>query len=471
MKRRLLLSALIFFLLSPVTYAEASNLSVAEIKEKITSVAIEEEVPPEVLKAISFIETDYEHFNEDGEPNISDDGGIGVMQVTPDNIDLEVDEERLKTDIDYNIEIAAKVLKNKRNLSYIPSINDNSSDTLENWYFAVMAYNGLSERNDPNIHPKTAYAEKVFNRIGSSSFLEFSHPYFLFPKFELKYEEDSELIVFADGRDYETNVRTSSRQMYEQGDTVYVDGRDGDVNFRKNAPSDSDPIKVEGNTSWEIISEPIESSSLYNDFVYYKVSNGTQEGYITSAYLSDQPIEYTRFSDIHIYEDEIYYLTKFNIINGYQEDGTFKPKDYVTRLQAVHMVLRELGIDYENTDAPDPGFEDITSTTYGYDAIAEAVRLGFINGQDDGRVFNRAGNLTRSQMAKIMVKAYELEGDTDKEFNDIDIMHPETQGYINTLAANEITTGYLDGSFKPNDPIKREHFALFLYRYLTEVES
>ncbi|WP_163539698.1 lytic transglycosylase domain-containing protein [Gracilibacillus sp. YIM 98692] len=96
MKWQLLFSALIFFLLSPVTYAEASNLSVAEIKEKITSVAIEEEVPPEILKAIAFIETDYEHFNEDGEPNISDDGVIGVMQVTPDNIDLEVDEDRLE---------------------------------------------------------------------------------------------------------------------------------------------------------------------------------------------------------------------------------------------------------------------------------------------------------------------------------------------------------------------------------------
>jgi serine protease Do len=39
---------------------------------------------------------------------------------------------------------------------------------------------------------------------------------------------------------------------------------------------------------------------------------------------------------------------------------------------------------------------------------------------------------------------------------------------VQALAANGITTGYPDGSFRPNDSIQRMHFAAFLARYIND---
>ncbi len=78
-------------------------------------------------------------------------------------------------------------------------------------------------------------------------------------------------------------------------------------------------------------------------------------------------------------------------------------------------------------------------------------------------------------MAKIMVEAYNLTGETNQQFADVTQPDSNQSGhwaydYINTLAANQITTGYPNGYFAPQQDISRQHFALFMYRYLTEVE-
>ena len=476
MKWRVFLFVTLFLIISPFMNKEVHAQSNKELKELVTNIAVEENVPPEILKAIAYIETGFQQFDANGHPIISADGGIGIMQVTPDNIDIEVNRERLKTDTEYNVRIAAQVLKEKKNLSYLPVINEGSSKVLEDWYFAVMAYNGLSQRNDPNLYPKTAYAERVYDRISGSALIEYSEPYFLFPRFDLRYEDNSELIYFPEEpRSYGTNNQTVSRQMYEIGDTVYIDGKDGGANFREGSLSE-EGVKVQPNTEWTIQGAPVEDNNIANHYVFYQVSNGEKEGYIASAYLAPAPIEYKVFSDMEdTYAKEINYLVRLGIINGYP-DGTFRPKDTILRTQAVTMILREMGIDKDAITAPDPGFEDFGPEFDSYKYVSKAVDMGFISGKDNGRIFDPSGELQRAQMAKIMVEAYDLEGTTDQQFLDVKKPTMNDNGhwayeYINTLAANEITTGYPNGYFAPQATIKREHFALFLYRYLTEIEA
>ncbi|MEQ6391127.1 S-layer homology domain-containing protein [Bacillaceae bacterium S4-13-58] len=62
-------------------------------------------------------------------------------------------------------------------------------------------------------------------------------------------------------------------------------------------------------------------------------------------------------------------------------------------------------------------------------------------------------------------------GESDKTFTDVAAPTDDSDGhwaydYISTLAANKITTGYTDGTFLPQADISRQHFALFIYRYL-----
>jgi hypothetical protein len=176
----------------------------------------------------------------------------------------------------------------------------------------------------------------------------------------------------------------------------------------------------------------------------------------------------SKFKDVTLYEEEINYLTDLNIITGYP-DGTFKPTAPIKRLQAVQMILRAKKINAEG--APNPNFTDVKPGDYGYEEIAKAVELGFISGKTDPKTgkkyFDPWGTLTREQMAKILVLAYGLKGTYHTDFKDV----PKgswSYGYISTLAANNITTGYQDGTFKPTQTLSRQHFAVFMARVLDD---
>ncbi|WP_163537288.1 S-layer homology domain-containing protein [Gracilibacillus sp. YIM 98692] len=175
-----------------------------------------------------------------------------------------------------------------------------------------------------------------------------------------------------------------------------------------------------------------------------------------------------KFPDVNQYSDHISSLVDEGIINGYP-DGTFKPEDGILRIQAVNMILREMGVDVENSNAPDPEFKDISPGDGEFKAVAKAVELGFIKGKPDG-TFDPRGNLTRGQMASILVKAYDLEGNYEGDFTDISDSH-WAHDIVSTLAANGITTGYQDGTFRSNQELSRQHFAVFLSRTINTLDG
>lgn len=171
------------------------------------------------------------------------------------------------------------------------------------------------------------------------------------------------------------------------------------------------------------------------------------------------------FPDVSQYTDEIQFLTDKKIITGYP-DGTFKPKDNLTRLQAVTMILREKQIT--DFTAPDPGFTDLKKGNHGYEKVAKAVQLGFISGKthtNGSKYFDASAPLTRGQMAKILVQGYQLPKTKDVYFTDVSDLNGFKDD-ISVLASENITTGYLDGSFGPNNKLTRQHFAVFMARMM-----
>lgn len=173
------------------------------------------------------------------------------------------------------------------------------------------------------------------------------------------------------------------------------------------------------------------------------------------------------FPDVTQYDAEITYLTDQKVINGYP-DGTFKPARDLTRLQAVTMILREKGIT--NYAAPNPNFSDIKPGDYGYEVVAKAVQMGFISGKtnkDGSKFFDASASLTRGQMAKILVEGYALPKTKGVSFTDVQDSNT-FKDYISVLATENITTGYADGSFDPNNTLSRQHFAVFMARMLED---
>ncbi|SIS45518.1 S-layer homology domain-containing protein [Salimicrobium flavidum] len=161
--------------------------------------------------------------------------------------------------------------------------------------------------------------------------------------------------------------------------------------------------------------------------------------------------------------DSIDYLTAKKIIQGY-ENGNFKPAQDVTRGEAMLMLDRSIVLDKAQPEAP--SYTDVYESMVSYESIAklseEGVMDGFLN-----NTFRPDDALTRGQMAKILVNAFDMDPvETTDTFSDISESywaHP----FIETLAANNVTLGYEDGTFKPDQTVSRHELAAFIERSMT----
>ncbi|MBH0169321.1 transglycosylase SLT domain-containing protein [Fictibacillus sp. 18YEL24] len=251
-----------------------------KMKDLITEVAIENGIPPEILKAIAYQESGntlkFQQFKNNGEPIISSDNGIGIMQIT--NHPTAVVED-LKYDTRYNIEIGAKLLKEKWSWTgdLLPRINDGDPDVLENWYFAVLAYNGRSSINHPTNSGN--YQNKIFEFIRSSSQVKV----FNFNNLVYDISVNNGILDFTPKLQYETNIQNKTTQIYKAGQTLKI------TTSTKFRPEPNTIVKekytLAAGNEVQILEKGISDATGINHFVFYKVKvNSTGDiGYVFSG--------------------------------------------------------------------------------------------------------------------------------------------------------------------------------------------
>lgn len=114
-------------------------------------------IPPSVLKAIGWVESRWRQFTPQGRPLVSFDFGYGVMQVTSGmagafgSVDGTLDPEmqsQIASDYVYNIAYGAQMLARKWTAA--PRVGNGDPAVVENWYYALWAYNGWGWVNNPN---------------------------------------------------------------------------------------------------------------------------------------------------------------------------------------------------------------------------------------------------------------------------------------------------------------------------------
>ena len=112
------------------------------------------------------------------------------------------------------------------------------------------------------------------------------------------------------------------------------------------------------------------------------------------------------------------------------------------------------------------GFADVDGTDY-EEAVNALVGLGAINGFPDG-TFRPGEAVTRAQLAKMICvclglgDAAELSAGTT-QFSDVSGW---ASGYVNVAAANNIITGYPDGSFQPDKEVSYAEAVTMIVRAL-----
>ena len=150
------------------------------------------------------------------------------------------------------------------------------------------------------------------------------------------------------------------------------------------------------------------------------------------------------------------------ITSGY-EDDTFRPDQVCTRAHVVTFLWRANG-------CPEPEslvsrFKDVTNTSiYYYKAVLWAAEQGITTGYSDG-TFRPNDECIRSQIVTFLWRA---NGSPDPEnannpFTDV----PNGKFYTKAVlwaVENGITTGYSDGTFRPDDECTRGQVVTFLYR-------
>ena len=245
-------------------------LSTKQLKTLLTKKAIEKNIPPEVVKAIAKTENGKWHqFTNDGEVFQSFDNGYGIMQVTrQSNEDNSYDWDKVKYDTEYNIQAGVEILLKKWNYANVkkpvlPKINEYNTDILENWYFAIMAYNGLSKRNHPAA--EAPYQVKVYQLMKDQALV---NP-FMLTKNDVDIKINDGILSFQDKMSYNTPKQTRSTQLYKKGESFELQK---DTTFR-NEPSTISSKKqtFKKGTKYKILESSIEDNNAANLFNWYKI--------------------------------------------------------------------------------------------------------------------------------------------------------------------------------------------------------
>ena len=171
------------------------------------------------------------------------------------------------------------------------------------------------------------------------------------------------------------------------------------------------------------------------------------------------------FDDIrqHWAKDMIEELATQGIIQGYG-DGTFRPDESISRMHVAALLAKAFSFEAVRT-ADD--FSDVPPTHPYYNAIQALQQAGIVDGSNGA--FLPTENMTRAQLAKVLVGVLGLKPEGTSSFTDVESIHWST-GYIAVLEREKIALGD-NGYFHPNTPVTRAQFVAFLHRIISSKNS
>ncbi|MDQ0257246.1 N-acetylmuramoyl-L-alanine amidase [Evansella vedderi] len=164
-----------------------------------------------------------------------------------------------------------------------------------------------------------------------------------------------------------------------------------------------------------------------------------------------------RFPDTNL--SEINRLAGDGIVGGFP-DGNFHPNRPVTRGEAIVMIGRTLDL---NTGTRSTSFRDVPSNHFASGAIAAAVEKGLVSGYPDG-TFKPNDPVTRGETAAFLTRAHNMEPIQNPiAFRDVSANH-FAKGAIDRISSSGITVGFSDNTYRPDQHITRQEFAVLLAR-------
>lgn len=490
--RKIILIVFVFIFTFNTFVFAGINPSRQEIEFMIERVAQKRAIPSILLKAIARVESCYEHYNDNGSPKISGTS-IGLMQVN--NNHGGYDNEKLKYDLEYNIEAGADVLLNKWSMSSyqsVSSVGNMDPNILENWYFALWAYNGWAQSNNPNM--LSSYAKK------------YTYQQLIYNVIEKEYDRTINNIDFsylpATGKPSRSLVvptpsytNSGDIMFYDKGDYVRTDGIRTKYQLR-DAPAGKYIHELGVNHLATIIEGPV----LQNGYYWYKVYvDDNTEGWIERNWLlRTGDIEYGRY----IFEDISFHWARKIIMELYgknivSEAEFFNPDNFVSKEE--YCILLSKALDYaiideeyitDNTDDEEKDTKDVKKESekivespillanienihpWAVEYVEDVYELGLVDEED---LLNPLDNLTRKEAALMIENLFDISEEFDSLniktiFSDLNNLTEEEVSAIKSAYTNGVMSGKYTGAFSPDEYLTRAEAAVIMVKVSEKLE-
>ena len=173
---------------------------------------------------------------------------------------------------------------------------------------------------------------------------------------------------------------------------------------------------------------------------------------------SSQAAGFPDVSTSHWAYSSIQKLSNAKIINGYS-NGMFGPNNQVSRAQAAKILANALKLPLESTYKT--SYQDVPSTHWAYKEIRALTEKGVFS---NTTTFNPDAPLSRAQMAKLLVVAYQIKIDDHHQVTFKDVPQDNWKPFIITLAEVKISEGVSWNYFSPYAKVTRAQLSVFIDR-------
>lgn len=170
----------------------------------------------------------------------------------------------------------------------------------------------------------------------------------------------------------------------------------------------------------------------------------------------------------HWAEEYINDLYQQEVVSG-KSEGIFDPNGLITRAELTKIAILAFGHSVNPTPNEHP-FQDVPLNSWYAPYVEEAKRLGFVSGYDTGG-FGPNDFVTRAAALKILLGAAGINtSGLTPDFPDV-ATDAWFADYVGFAQANEIVGGYADGSFGPGNNMTRAQVAKVVIKILEHLEA
>jgi hypothetical protein len=172
------------------------------------------------------------------------------------------------------------------------------------------------------------------------------------------------------------------------------------------------------------------------------------------------------FVDIigHWAESYINNISSKGIVSG-KSKRTFAPNDFITRAELAKIVINAFGFEIPD-NVNQSSFSDVPINAWFAPFIYVAKDHKLVEGYPDGE-FKPNNFISRVESLKILLKAagFELDNKATADYKDTEKISWYAK-YLAFATSNKIVSGYMDGTFKPGNPITRAEIAKIVVKIL-----